>query len=135
MAYAFLRNIISSHRLSKEIISDKDKLFTSKFWKSLMDFISINYKLSTSFHPTTNGQTERLNQTLEQYLRHYVNYKQNNWVSLLPMAQLAYNSSKASITGISPFQANYGFQPITIYEPKGLQTVAQKTVIKILSLI
>ena len=53
---------------------------------------------------------------------------------LLPMAQLAYNSLKASITGISPFRANYGFQPITVYKPKKLQAITQKTVIKILNL-
>ena len=55
LAYAFLRNVVSSYELLKEIINNKDKLFISKFWKLLMDLMGINYKLFTSFHPTING--------------------------------------------------------------------------------
>jgi hypothetical protein len=62
----------------KEIISNRDKLFTSNFWKSLMDQLEIHQKILTVYHPQTDKQTEKLNQTLKQYLRFYVNYEQNN---------------------------------------------------------
>ena len=60
-----------------------------------------------------DGQTERTNQTLEEYLRHYTNYQQDDWVSLLPMAEHAYNAAKSQTTKLSPFYANYGFEPTT----------------------
>ena len=75
LAYVFLRWIVSNHGMPKEIITDRDKLFTSKFWKSLMNQLGSKHKLSTAFHPQINSQTERLNQTMKQYLRCYINYK------------------------------------------------------------
>ena len=63
------------------------------------------------YHPETNGQTECTNQILEQYLRIYVNYKQNDWINLLPLAEFAYNNTTQSTTGMSPFFANLGFHP------------------------
>ena len=78
LAYTFLRTIVANHELSDEIISDRDKLFTSKFWKSLVNQLEIHHKLSTAYHPQTDEQTERMNQTLEQYLRCYINYRQND---------------------------------------------------------
>ena len=111
LAYAFIRVIASQHGLPKQLISDRDKLFTSNFWKSLMQKLGVKHSLSTAFHPQTDGQTERLNQTLEQYLRCYVNYEQNNWVELLPTAQWAYNSSDNEAISMSPFKANYGYDP------------------------
>jgi transposase InsO family protein len=78
LAYTFLRHIVTDHRTPESIISNRDKLFTSKFWKSLIDQMGIKRKLSTAYHPQTDGQTERANQVIEQYLRCYVNYQQNN---------------------------------------------------------
>jgi hypothetical protein len=118
LAHTFLRVIIANHGLPEEIISDRDKLFTSKFWKSLMALLGANHKLSTAFHPQTDGQTERLNQTLEQYLRSYVNFQQDNWVQILPMAQFAYNSATAEATKVSPFFANFGYQPEAYRQPR-----------------
>ena len=68
LAYTFYKYVVGNHGLPEEIISDRDKLFTSKFWKSLMDLIGTKYNFLTSYHLQTNGQTEQLNQTLEQYL-------------------------------------------------------------------
>lgn len=118
LAYAFMRIVTSQHGLPLEIISDRDKLFTSKFWKSLMAQLGVNHKLSTAFHPQTDGQTERLNQTLEEYLRSYVNNKQTNWVELLPLAQLTYNGAKNETTGSSPFYANYGYEVEPYHQPR-----------------
>jgi len=63
--------------------------------------------MSTAFHPQTDGQTERTNKTMEQYLRIFVNKEQNNWAQLLPTAQLAYNNVKSDTTGVTPFKALY----------------------------
>ena len=65
----------------------------------------------TAYHPQMDKQTEQTSQILEQYLRHYINFKQNNWIDLLPLAQFAYNNHQHSTTRISPFYANYGKHP------------------------
>ena len=72
--------------------------------------------MSIAFHPQTDGQTEWLNQTIEAYLRSFISYEQDDWVSLLPMAEFAYNNSTTNATGVSPFYANYGFHP-TVTNP------------------
>jgi len=76
-----------------------------------MDLLDIKQKLSTAFHPKTDEQTERVNQSLEQYLRMFSNYEQNNWSKLLPMAEFLYNNSITTATGLSPFYANYKYHP------------------------
>ncbi|RAQ98558.1 hypothetical protein DDE82_009139 [Stemphylium lycopersici] len=86
--------------------------------------LGVKKKLSTSFHPKTDSQTERTNQTLEQYLRMYANKLQDNWVELLPTAQLAYNSTKSATTRQSPHYANYGYEPIAYQDPKDIESIA-----------
>jgi hypothetical protein len=110
LAYAFMKEVVANHGTPDEIITDRGTVLTSQFWQSLMDLLGTKHKLSTSYHPQTDGQTERTNQTIEQYLRCYLNYEQDNWVTLLPIAQFAFNNSIA-VTGISPFYANYGVHP------------------------
>ena len=66
---------------------------------------------TSSYHPEGNGQTERMNQTLEQYLQVYCNYQEDNWSDLLPIAEFAYNNAPNATTGISPFFANKGYHP------------------------
>ena len=92
-ANAFLKNVWKLHCLPDEIVSDRDTKWTSEFWKNLCEIIGIKRNLSTAFHPQSDGQTERLNQTLEQYLRTFINYDQDDWVQLLPLAEYAYNTS------------------------------------------
>lgn len=112
LAYMFFKTVIAQHGLPTKLISDRDKLFTSNFWKCLMETMKVKQSLSTAFHPQSDGQTEILNQILEQYLRSYVNYQQNDWVEWLPLAQWAYNSSDIENIKMSPFRANYGFDPV-----------------------
>ena len=69
--------------------------------------------MSTAYKPQTDGKTERTNQVLDGYLRKFGNYDQNDWYQLLPLAEYAYNNSKASAHKLTPFFANYGFQPQT----------------------
>ncbi|OAA46534.1 pol protein [Beauveria brongniartii RCEF 3172] len=111
LAYMFFKTVVAQHGLPTKLISDRDKLFTSNFWKCLMETMKIKQGLSTAFHPQSDGQTEILNQVLEQYLRSYVNYRQDDWVVWLPLAQWAYNSSEVDSMKMSPLKANYGFDP------------------------
>ena len=111
LAKVILKEIIANHWIPQSIISDSDKLFTSKFWNTWTQQLGTKIKLSTAYHPQTDRQTERTNQTLEQYLRHYINFKQNNWIDLLPLAQFAYNNHQHSTTRTLPFYANYGKHP------------------------
>jgi hypothetical protein len=78
LAYIFHKYIVANHEFLQRIINNRDKLFTSRFWKFLIDLSGIHHKLSIAYHPQTDRQTERLNQTIEQYLRCYVNYQQDN---------------------------------------------------------
>ena len=78
-----------------------------------MGRLDVRLRKSTAFHPQTDGQTEGVNQSLEQYLREYCNYEQDNWDDLLPLAEYAYNNSATIATQMSPFFANYGFHPRT----------------------
>ena len=112
-AKLFLENIWKLHGLPSSIISDRDPVITSKFWAELMGRLDVRLRKSTVFHPQTDGQTERVNQSLELYLRQYCNYEQYNWNGLLPLAEYAYNNSATTATQISPFFANYGFHPWT----------------------
>jgi transposase InsO family protein len=111
LARVFLDRIVRHHGIPESIISDRDKLFTSNYWTTLLAAIGTKKKLSTAYHPQTDGQTERVNQTMETYLRIYCNQQQDNWVSLLPMAQIAYNNKLSEATGVTPFFANYGRHP------------------------
>jgi len=111
-ARLFLENIYRLHGLPNDIVSDRGSIFTSKFWKALMNLLTIKTNMSTAFHPQTDGQTERVNQALEQYLRLYCDYLQDNWTELLPLAEFAYNNAQHSTTKVSPFYANNGRHPI-----------------------
>ena len=85
--------------------------FISEFTKALCALMGMKQNLSTSFHPQTDGLTERVNALVEQYLRGYYNYQQDNWTELLTMAEFSYNNTLSSSTGITPFYAIYGKHP------------------------
>ena len=76
---------------------------------------------TSSYHPEGDGQTERTNQTLEQYIRVYCNYQQDNWDELLPLAEFTYNNMPSATTGITPFFANKGYHPnLTVHPERDL---------------
>ncbi|EAQ87652.1 hypothetical protein CHGG_04271 [Chaetomium globosum CBS 148.51] len=110
LADVIYRNVTAVHGWPEEWITDRDTKFASKFWQALMTKLGTRSKLSTAYHPQTDGQTERLNQIVEQYLRLYVNFQQDDWVELLPTAQLAYNTTVTETTKVTPFFANYGYE-------------------------
>ncbi|KAJ3688355.1 hypothetical protein LUZ61_017519 [Rhynchospora tenuis] len=111
IAQIFLDNIYKLHGLPQNLVSDRDPIFTSTFWKELMGKIGIQLNLSTAYHPQSDGQTERLNQCLEQYLRCMIFEQQKTWCRWLSLAEYWYNTSYQQSLNTSPFHALYGYQP------------------------
>jgi hypothetical protein len=111
LANLFCKTIVKDYGTPRSIVSDRDKLFTSDFWSTLCYYMKAKRRLSTAFHPQTDGQTERQNQVLEHYLRSYIDYRQDDWVDLLYMAEFSYNNSVHSVTGVTPFYAVLGYHP------------------------
>jgi transposase InsO family protein len=107
----FAKEILRFHGLPSNIISDRDSRFTSVFWESHVSSLGIRPRMSTAFHPQTDRQTERLNQTIDAFLRAYVNFQQNDWVELLSLAEFAYNNTITTAHSMTPFYANYGYHP------------------------
>lgn len=108
---AFLKFVFKYHGAPDTIISDRGPQFIAAFWRRFLELLNCKPALYTAFHPETDGQTERVNQTLEGYLRCYVNYHQDNWTDLLTFAEIAYNNSIHSSTQCSPYFANTGYNP------------------------
>ena len=91
-SHEFSHDIWRLHGLPRDIISDRDSRFTSNTWKDFLSVTRIPSRMFTAFHPQTNGQTQRVNQVIEAYLRPYINQEQDDWVDLLPMAEHTYNN-------------------------------------------
>ena len=113
VANTFPMEVWKLDRLPSEIVSDMDGKFSGGFWESLCKTLGITRRMSTAYHPQTDGQTERTNQVLEGYLRNFVNHNKNNRYQLLALAEYAYNNCQASLDNLTPFFANYGFHPQT----------------------
>lgn len=111
LADLIMINIIRLHGLPDDIVSDRGPQFISRFWKQLLHRLKVQRCLSSSRHPETDGQTERVNQILEQYLRCFINFQQDDWVDILPLVEFSYNNAHHTSTGMTPFYANYGFHP------------------------
>jgi hypothetical protein len=111
LARLYLLHVFSKHGIPSDIVSDHGLLFTSDFITSLAQLLDMKLKFSTTYHPKSDGQTERTNQSLEGYLQLYCNYQQDNWSDLLPIVEFAYNNSPHSTTQVSPFFTNYGYHP------------------------
>ncbi len=101
------QEVIRLHGVPSAIKSDRGSFFTFQLWANLIYSFRIELQLSIAFHPQTDGQTERRKSVLEQYLRSYVNYQQDDWASLLPLAEFAYNNAVHSSTGRAPFKSVY----------------------------
>ncbi len=112
-ARLFLRHVVKYWGVPQSIISDRDARFTGRFWTELFKLMGSNLNFSTSMHPQTDGQTERVNALLEIYLRHYVSATQRDWPKLLDVAQFSYNLQRSGATNQSPFEIVTGQQPLT----------------------
>jgi len=103
----FKDNVWKLHRLPESIVLDRRLQFAAKMMKKLNSMLEIEKKLSTAFYPQTDGQMERINQELEQYLRFFIDHRQKYWPEWLALAEFAINNKIHSTTKVSLFMANY----------------------------
>jgi transposase InsO family protein len=111
MAEAFLDTYYRLHGLPESIISDRDRVFTSTFWRELFCLTDTQLRMSTAYHPQTDGQTERVNQSIECFLRCFIHAHPTRWAKWLPLCEFWYNTNWHSSLGKSPFEVVYGRQP------------------------
>jgi transposase InsO family protein len=105
-AETLMRHIFKLHGLPDKIISDRGGQFAANVIQEMYKKLGIEVALSSAYHPQTDGQTERVNQDLETYIRIFCSHRQDDWAKWLHMAEFAYNNKQHSTTKISPFQAN-----------------------------
>ena len=101
------KHVVRPHGILKTWVSDWDARFINKFWKHLCRRLGIKHVSTTAYYSQGDGQTERLNQSLEAYLRVYVNWEQNDWEKWLNLTEMTYNNFRHDVTGTSPFFTNY----------------------------
>ena len=111
MAELLHREVELRYGCPSGIVSDRDSKITSKLWAEICHYSFIKRRMSTAFHPQTDGQTESLNRIVEGYLRAFTSLEQMDWAKLLPTAAFAYNNSMNHTLRISPFKALYGYDP------------------------
>lgn len=111
VAQLYFNNVYKLHGLPKAIVSDRDRIFTSALWKELFKLSGTDLLMSSSYHPQTDGQTERLNQCLETFLRCTVHSCPKQWSKWISLAEYWYNTSYHSALGLTPFEALYGHPP------------------------
>ncbi|OQE16552.1 hypothetical protein PENFLA_c027G03970 [Penicillium flavigenum] len=111
LAELFYHNVELRFGPPNGIVSDRGSVFTSRFWSKLCYMSQVKLRYSTAFHPQTDGQTERMNQTLEHYLRCFIDEQQKMWPTLLRIAEFACNNAVNATIGMSPFQALLGYNP------------------------
>jgi len=108
LASIYIRVIVKAHGVPLSIVSDRDPRFTSRFWVSLQEALGSKLKLSSAYHPQTDGQSERTIQSLEDLLRACVLEQGGAWDTYLPLIEFTYNNSYHSSIGMAPFEALYG---------------------------
>lgn len=111
VSQTLLDNVFKLYGPPTAVITDRDKIFTSNFWAELFKKLGTASRLSTAYHPQTDGQSERLNQCLEMYLRCLTYQRPNQWHKWLPMAEWWYNTNHHSSINMTPYFALYGRHP------------------------
>ena len=108
LARLFQDNVWKLHGLLESVVSDRGPQFVAELTKELNRMLGINTKLATVFYPQMDGQTEQMNQELEQYLQFFIEYRQKDWPEWLAAAEFVVNNKVHTATKVSPFMANYG---------------------------
>ncbi|WVZ79447.1 hypothetical protein U9M48_027023 [Paspalum notatum var. saurae] len=111
LARVFLDSVVRLHGFPQSIVSDRDPIFISAFWRELFKLYKVKLNPSTAYHPQSDGQTERINQCLEMYLQCAIHTSPRQRKSWLSLAELWYNSSFHTSRGCSPFKALFGYEP------------------------
>ena len=125
LSWKYLREIVRLHGLPESIVSDRDSKFTSRWWKELHRILGAKLLMSTSFHPQTDGQSERAIRNVGQILRTVVRPDQTDWVDKIDLVEFAINSSISGTTGYAPFELAGGYMPSMIKEIRNDQSFAQ----------
>jgi hypothetical protein len=112
-AARFFDSVVKLHGMPRIIVSDRDTKFTSLFWRSLMTRFGTRLAMSSAYHPQTDGQSEVMVRTLKEMLRHYLSHTQKDWAELIPALEFAYNNSVNATTGLTPFELDLGYHPVT----------------------
>jgi len=121
LAHLFILHVFSKHSVPSHVTSNRGLEFVSNFFRSLDTALDMRLHFTSGYHPKGDGQTERTNQTLEQYLHVYCNYQQDNWSKLLPLVEFAYNNAPSATTGVSPFFANKRYHlNITVHPERNI---------------
>ena len=130
VAEVFLNTFYRRHGLPVSIVSDRGTQFVSALWTRTCQLLGIVRRLSTAYHPETDGSTEQKNQVVEAYIRAFVSYAQDDWAKLMPAAELALNNRDALSTGVSPFFLMYGYyvEPLVLPEEPQLVRSPQSPV-------
>jgi hypothetical protein len=118
IARIYRDNVWKDYGLPEVVISDRGSQFVGHFMRDLLKLLGIKSNASTAYHPQTDGQTERVNQDVEQYLRVFTNFLQDDWADWLSLAEFSYNDKVHSTTGFSPFYTTLGFHPRKGTEPR-----------------
>ena len=111
IAKIYRDNIWKLHGVPRKILSDRGPQFASKFMEEFTKVLGTKRQLLTAYYPQTDGQTERINQEIGTFLRHYVNYQQDDWTDWLAAVEFQYNDKKHVATGRTPFKLNFGRHP------------------------
>ena len=111
VAELYIREIVRLHGIPESIVSDRDAKFTSQFWTELSRLLGQRLLMSSSYHPQTDGSSERAIQTMSQILRALILDYGANWVDQVPLIEFAMNSAVHGSTGHAPFELNYGWMP------------------------
>jgi hypothetical protein len=118
LAQLFLIHVFSKHSVPGHVTCNRGKEFILAFFWSLAELLSMEMHYTSGYHPSADGQTERINQTVEQYLQIFCSYQQDNWDKLLPLAEFALNNTLNASTSISPFFTNKGYNPAITVHPE-----------------
>ena len=121
LAMLFVMHMFSKHGVLEHVTSNCGPKFISHFFCSFRKALDMKLHFTSSYHSDSDRQTKWTNQTLEQYLQIFCNYQQDNWYTLLPLVEFAYNNTPSATTGISPFFTNKGYHPnLTIHPEQDL---------------
>lgn len=112
-AKLYLQNVFRFHGLSRQFISDRDKLFTSDFWQEFFSALGTKVSLGTAYHSSSSHLVERLNRVIEEALRHYVNSDGSDWEDYLCLIEFSLNNCPQAAHGLTPFFLDHGRHPLT----------------------